>query len=123
MNGLINTQMHNSPGISIVLIFITVGIGFKLSLALSQDFQDHVGKWEQKELVAIKLMLIKFNFSSSKLNEILTIGKRNSAKGGIRYVDKGKAIIKSLNVFVKASNHEELGECSAKPVLIGVVKK
>ncbi|MBA0872084.1 hypothetical protein Goshw_006343, partial [Gossypium schwendimanii] len=39
MNGLINTQMHNSPGISIVLIFITIGIGFKLSLALSQDFQ------------------------------------------------------------------------------------
>ncbi|MBA0726149.1 hypothetical protein Golax_001997, partial [Gossypium laxum] len=84
MNGLINTQMHNSPGISIVLIFITVGIGFKLSPALSQDFQDHVGKMG---------------------------------------ADKGKAIIKSLTVFVKASNHEELGECSTKPVLIGVVKK
>ncbi|MFQ6647622.1 hypothetical protein Gotur_020759 [Gossypium turneri] len=38
MNGLINTQMHNSLGISIVLIFITVGIGFKLSPTLSQDF-------------------------------------------------------------------------------------
>lgn len=33
VNGLINTQMYNSPGISIALIFITVGIGFKLSLA------------------------------------------------------------------------------------------
>ncbi|KAI5647822.1 hypothetical protein M9H77_33827 [Catharanthus roseus] len=31
VNGLINTQMYNSPGISIALIFITVGIGFKLS--------------------------------------------------------------------------------------------
>nr|YP_009363957.1 NADH-plastoquinone oxidoreductase subunit 2 [Arundo plinii]YP_009363983.1 NADH-plastoquinone oxidoreductase subunit 2 [Arundo plinii]AOZ71592.1 NADH-plastoquinone oxidoreductase subunit 2 [Arundo plinii]AOZ71619.1 NADH-plastoquinone oxidoreductase subunit 2 [Arundo plinii] len=33
VNGLINTQMYNSPGISIALIFITVGLGFKLSLA------------------------------------------------------------------------------------------
>nr|YP_010038163.1 NADH-plastoquinone oxidoreductase subunit 2 [Trithuria lanterna]YP_010038186.1 NADH-plastoquinone oxidoreductase subunit 2 [Trithuria lanterna]QII42275.1 NADH-plastoquinone oxidoreductase subunit 2 [Trithuria lanterna]QII42298.1 NADH-plastoquinone oxidoreductase subunit 2 [Trithuria lanterna] len=33
VNGLINTQMYNSPGISIALLFITVGIGFKLSLA------------------------------------------------------------------------------------------
>ncbi|XP_057249401.1 uncharacterized protein LOC130590841 [Beta vulgaris subsp. vulgaris] len=31
VNGLINTQMYNSSGISIPLIFITVGIGFKLS--------------------------------------------------------------------------------------------
>nr|YP_009500195.1 NADH-plastoquinone oxidoreductase subunit 2 [Taxus fuana]AXC48293.1 NADH-plastoquinone oxidoreductase subunit 2 [Taxus fuana]AXZ71157.1 NADH-plastoquinone oxidoreductase subunit 2 [Taxus wallichiana var. wallichiana]AYE93017.1 NADH-plastoquinone oxidoreductase subunit 2 [Taxus wallichiana] len=31
-NGLINTQMYNSPGIWIALISITVGIGFKLSL-------------------------------------------------------------------------------------------
>ncbi|KAK4733689.1 hypothetical protein R3W88_007950 [Solanum pinnatisectum] len=30
VNGLINTQMYNSLGISIALIFITVGIGFKL---------------------------------------------------------------------------------------------
>ncbi|KAK9008946.1 hypothetical protein V6N11_080422 [Hibiscus sabdariffa] len=34
VNGLINTQMYNSPGISIALIFIIVGIGFKLSPAL-----------------------------------------------------------------------------------------
>ncbi|KAJ4739862.1 hypothetical protein LUZ62_004319 [Rhynchospora pubera] len=33
VNGLINTQMYNSSGISIALIFITVGIGFKLSPA------------------------------------------------------------------------------------------
>uniref|UniRef100_A0A3Q7J7W2 NADH:quinone oxidoreductase/Mrp antiporter transmembrane domain-containing protein n=1 Tax=Solanum lycopersicum TaxID=4081 RepID=A0A3Q7J7W2_SOLLC len=31
VNGLINTQMYNSPRISIALIFIIVGIGFKLS--------------------------------------------------------------------------------------------
>nr|YP_009689285.1 NADH-plastoquinone oxidoreductase subunit 2 [Hopea hainanensis]YP_009689299.1 NADH-plastoquinone oxidoreductase subunit 2 [Hopea hainanensis]QCF46374.1 NADH-plastoquinone oxidoreductase subunit 2 [Hopea hainanensis]QCF46388.1 NADH-plastoquinone oxidoreductase subunit 2 [Hopea hainanensis] len=36
VNGLINTQMYNSPGISIALIFITVGIGFKLSPAPSR---------------------------------------------------------------------------------------
>ncbi|KAK5835133.1 hypothetical protein PVK06_010819 [Gossypium arboreum] len=127
MNGLINTQLHNSPGISIALIFITVGIGFKLSPALFQDLQDHAGEIgavkTQNELVAIKLMLRKFNFSSSKLNEILTIGKRDPGKGGIGYVDKGKATVKSLTVSVKASNHKELGECSTKPMLIGVVKK
>ncbi|KAG6467612.1 hypothetical protein ZIOFF_028429 [Zingiber officinale] len=33
VNGLINTQMYNSPGILIALISITVGIGFKLSPA------------------------------------------------------------------------------------------
>ncbi|KAK5811409.1 hypothetical protein PVK06_026740 [Gossypium arboreum] len=38
MNGLINIQMYNSPGIAIVLIFITVGIGFKLSLAPSHQW-------------------------------------------------------------------------------------
>ena len=31
VNGLIYTQIYNSPGISIALIFIIVGIGFKLS--------------------------------------------------------------------------------------------
>ncbi|KAL2942424.1 NAD(P)H-quinone oxidoreductase subunit 2 B chloroplastic [Bienertia sinuspersici] len=34
VNGLINKQMCNSLGIYIVLIFITIGIGFKLSPAL-----------------------------------------------------------------------------------------
>jgi len=33
VNGLINTQMYNSPGISIALISITVGLGFQLSPA------------------------------------------------------------------------------------------
>ncbi|KAM0003208.1 NAD(P)H-quinone oxidoreductase subunit 2 B [Helianthus debilis subsp. tardiflorus] len=37
VNGLINTQMYNSPGISIALIVITVGIGFKLSPAPSHQ--------------------------------------------------------------------------------------
>ncbi|KAI9092986.1 hypothetical protein K1719_027509 [Acacia pycnantha] len=38
VNGLINTQMYNSPGISIALIFITAGIGFKLSPAPSHQW-------------------------------------------------------------------------------------
>ncbi|KAL1368083.1 hypothetical protein AAHE18_02G095200 [Arachis hypogaea] len=42
VNGLINTQMYNSPGISIVLIFITVGIGFKLSPAPSHQWTPDV---------------------------------------------------------------------------------
>ncbi|KAF6169514.1 hypothetical protein GIB67_013214 [Kingdonia uniflora] len=42
VNGLINTQMYNSPGISIALIFITVGIGFKLSPAPSHQWTPDV---------------------------------------------------------------------------------
>ncbi|GJR91433.1 NADH dehydrogenase subunit 2 [Tanacetum coccineum] len=38
VNGLINTQMYNSLGISIALIFITVGIRFKLSPAPSHQW-------------------------------------------------------------------------------------
>ncbi|KAL5073819.1 hypothetical protein RYX36_012803 [Vicia faba] len=37
VNGLIDTQMYNSPGILIALICITVGIGFKLSPAPSHQ--------------------------------------------------------------------------------------
>ncbi|KAI5654156.1 hypothetical protein M9H77_31343 [Catharanthus roseus] len=42
VNGLINTQMYNSPGISIALIFITVGIGFKLSPGPSHQWTPDV---------------------------------------------------------------------------------
>ncbi|KAI5653092.1 hypothetical protein M9H77_30279 [Catharanthus roseus] len=42
VNGLINTQMYNSPGISIALIFITLGIGFKLSPASSHQWTPEV---------------------------------------------------------------------------------
>ncbi|XWS21160.1 hypothetical protein CRYUN_Cryun30bG0031600 [Craigia yunnanensis] len=38
VNDLINTQMYSSPGISIALIFIIVGIGFKLSQAPSHQW-------------------------------------------------------------------------------------
>uniref|UniRef100_A0A1Y3BWR7 Putative NAD(P)H-quinone oxidoreductase subunit 2 A protein n=1 Tax=Helianthus annuus TaxID=4232 RepID=A0A1Y3BWR7_HELAN len=48
VNGLINTQMYNSPGISIALIFITVGIGFKLSPAPSHQWTPDV--YEGKEV-------------------------------------------------------------------------
>ncbi|KAL6511431.1 NAD(P)H-quinone oxidoreductase subunit 2 A, chloroplastic [Orobanche minor] len=51
-NGLINTQMYNSPGISIALIFITVGIGFKLSPAPSHQWTPDVyeGMWFVREI-------------------------------------------------------------------------
>ncbi|KAL2934210.1 NAD(P)H-quinone oxidoreductase subunit 2 B chloroplastic [Bienertia sinuspersici] len=42
VNGLINTQMYNSPGISIALIFITVEIGFKLSPSPSHQWTPDV---------------------------------------------------------------------------------
>ncbi|KAL8239397.1 hypothetical protein R6Q59_015964 [Mikania micrantha] len=42
VNGLINTQIYNSSGISIALIFITVGIGFKLSQIPSHQWNPDV---------------------------------------------------------------------------------
>ncbi|MFQ6668468.1 hypothetical protein Gotur_034108 [Gossypium turneri] len=42
VNCLINTQMYNSPGISIALIFIIVGIGFKLSPTLFHQWTSNV---------------------------------------------------------------------------------
>ncbi|TYI23287.1 hypothetical protein ES332_A06G154500v1 [Gossypium tomentosum] len=44
VNGLINTQMYNSQRISIALIFITVGIGFKLFPAPSHQWTPDVYK-------------------------------------------------------------------------------
>ncbi|KAL5067668.1 hypothetical protein RYX36_018555 [Vicia faba] len=46
VNGLINTQMYNSPGILIALICITVGIGFKLSPAPSHQWTPDVYEGE-----------------------------------------------------------------------------
>nr|YP_009522742.1 NADH-plastoquinone oxidoreductase subunit 2 [Vicia sepium]AXQ37176.1 NADH-plastoquinone oxidoreductase subunit 2 [Vicia sepium] len=48
VNGLITTQMYNSPGIFIALICITVGIGFKLSPAPSHQWTPDV--YEEKEV-------------------------------------------------------------------------
>jgi NAD(P)H-quinone oxidoreductase subunit 2 len=47
VNGLINTQMYNSPRISIALIFIIVGLGFKLSLVPFHQWTPNVyeGVW------------------------------------------------------------------------------
>ncbi|MBA0567109.1 hypothetical protein Golob_011867 [Gossypium lobatum] len=42
VNDVINTQMYDTLGISIALIFITVGIGFKLSPALSHQWTPNV---------------------------------------------------------------------------------
>ncbi|MBA0809400.1 hypothetical protein Gohar_025059 [Gossypium harknessii] len=42
VDDLINTQTYNSLGISIALIFITVGIGFKLSPAPSHQWTPNV---------------------------------------------------------------------------------
>nr|UDP56455.1 NADH dehydrogenase subunit 2 [Eucommia ulmoides]UDP56473.1 NADH dehydrogenase subunit 2 [Eucommia ulmoides] len=52
VNGLINTQMYNSPGISIALLFITVGIGFKLSPAPSHQWTPDVYEGSPTPVVA-----------------------------------------------------------------------
>nr|YP_001004229.1 NADH dehydrogenase subunit 2 [Ranunculus macranthus]YP_001004244.1 NADH dehydrogenase subunit 2 [Ranunculus macranthus]P0CD38.1 RecName: Full=NAD(P)H-quinone oxidoreductase subunit 2 A, chloroplastic; AltName: Full=NAD(P)H dehydrogenase, subunit 2 A; AltName: Full=NADH-plastoquinone oxidoreductase subunit 2 A [Ranunculus macranthus]P0CD39.1 RecName: Full=NAD(P)H-quinone oxidoreductase subunit 2 B, chloroplastic; AltName: Full=NAD(P)H dehydrogenase, subunit 2 B; AltName: Full=NADH-plastoquinon len=86
-NGLINTQMYNSPGISIALIFITVGIGFKLSLAPSHQWTPDVYEGSPTPVVAFlsvtskvaasalatRIFDIPFYFSSNEWHLLLEI--------------------------------------------------
>nr|QPZ93687.1 NADH-plastoquinone oxidoreductase subunit 2 [Nephelium lappaceum]WLD03710.1 NADH-plastoquinone oxidoreductase subunit 2 [Dimocarpus longan]QPZ93702.1 NADH-plastoquinone oxidoreductase subunit 2 [Nephelium lappaceum]WLD03725.1 NADH-plastoquinone oxidoreductase subunit 2 [Dimocarpus longan]WLD03795.1 NADH-plastoquinone oxidoreductase subunit 2 [Dimocarpus longan] len=87
VNGLINTQMYNSPGISIALIFITVGIGFKLSLAPSHQWTPDVYEDSPTPVVAFlsvtskvaalasatRIFDIPFYFSSNEWHLLLEI--------------------------------------------------
>nr|YP_010994074.1 NADH dehydrogenase subunit 2 [Vuralia turcica]WOZ11519.1 NADH dehydrogenase subunit 2 [Vuralia turcica] len=65
VNGLINTQMYNSPGISIALIFITVGIGFKLSPAPSHQWTPDVYEGVRFAVVAFLSVTSKVAASAS----------------------------------------------------------
>lgn len=65
VNGLINTQMYNSPGISIALIFITVGIGFKLSLAPFHQWTPDVYEGSPTPVVAFLSVTSKVAASAS----------------------------------------------------------
>nr|YP_009935981.1 NADH-plastoquinone oxidoreductase subunit 2 [Oxytropis splendens]YP_010350144.1 NADH-plastoquinone oxidoreductase subunit 2 [Oxytropis diversifolia]YP_010413600.1 NADH-plastoquinone oxidoreductase subunit 2 [Oxytropis aciphylla]QNS39031.1 NADH-plastoquinone oxidoreductase subunit 2 [Oxytropis splendens]UOK09386.1 NADH-plastoquinone oxidoreductase subunit 2 [Oxytropis diversifolia]URQ18817.1 NADH-plastoquinone oxidoreductase subunit 2 [Oxytropis aciphylla] len=87
VNGLINTQMYNSPGITIALIFITVGIGFKLSLAPSHQWTPDVYEGSPTPVVAFlsvtskvaalasatRILDIPFYFSSNEWHLLLEI--------------------------------------------------
>nr|WPS93358.1 NADH dehydrogenase subunit B [Crassula expansa subsp. fragilis]WPS93373.1 NADH dehydrogenase subunit B [Crassula expansa subsp. fragilis] len=87
VNGLINTQMYNSPGISIALIFITVGIGFKLSPAPSHQWTPDVYEGSPTPVVAFlsvtskvaasasatRILDIPFYFSSNEWHLLLEI--------------------------------------------------
>lgn len=87
VNGLINTQMYNSPGISIALIFITVGIGFKLSLAPFHQWTPDVYEGSPTPVVAFlsvtskvaalalatRILDIPFYFSSNEWHLLLEI--------------------------------------------------
>uniref|UniRef100_UPI0030E1A44F NADH-plastoquinone oxidoreductase subunit 2 n=1 Tax=Camellia liberistyloides TaxID=1840589 RepID=UPI0030E1A44F len=87
VNGLINTQMYNSPGISIALIFITVGIGFKLSPAPSHQWTPDVYEGVPTPVVAFlsvtskvaasalatRIFDIPFYFSSNEWHLLLEI--------------------------------------------------
>nr|ADZ93526.1 NADH dehydrogenase subunit B [Mapania cf. pubisquama Walters et al. 563] len=82
VNGLINTQMYNSPGISIALIFITVGIGFKLSPApfhqWTPDVYEGVAFLSVTSKVAAsasatRIFDIPFYFSSNEWHLLLEI--------------------------------------------------
>nr|URQ17655.1 NADH-plastoquinone oxidoreductase subunit 2 [Abelia chinensis] len=72
VNGLINTQMYNSPGISIALIFITVGIGFKLSPTPVVAFLSVTSKVAASAL-ATRIFDIPFYFSSNEWHLLLEI--------------------------------------------------
>uniref|UniRef100_UPI0030E06F07 NADH-plastoquinone oxidoreductase subunit 2 n=1 Tax=Acanthophyllum pungens TaxID=2603716 RepID=UPI0030E06F07 len=65
VNGLINTQMYNSPGISIALIFITVGIGFKLSPVPSHQWTPDVYEGSPTPVVAFLSVTSKVASSAS----------------------------------------------------------
>nr|UDZ59662.1 NADH-plastoquinone oxidoreductase subunit 2 [Ranalisma rostratum]UDZ59663.1 NADH-plastoquinone oxidoreductase subunit 2 [Ranalisma rostratum] len=86
-NGLINTQMYNSPGISIALISITVGIGFKLSPAPFHQWTPDVYEGSPTPVVAFlsvtskvaasalatRIFDIPFYFSSNEWHLLLEI--------------------------------------------------
>nr|YP_010630046.1 NADH dehydrogenase subunit 2 [Begonia sanguinea]YP_010630061.1 NADH dehydrogenase subunit 2 [Begonia sanguinea]WBN96948.1 NADH dehydrogenase subunit 2 [Begonia sanguinea]WBN96949.1 NADH dehydrogenase subunit 2 [Begonia sanguinea] len=65
VNGLLNTQMYNSPGISIALLFITVGIGFKLSPAPSHQWTPDVYEGSPTPVVAFLSVTSKVAASAS----------------------------------------------------------
>nr|QXO89961.1 NADH dehydrogenase subunit 2 [Erythrostemon pannosus]QXO89976.1 NADH dehydrogenase subunit 2 [Erythrostemon pannosus] len=65
VNGLINTQMYNSPGISIALIFITAGIGFKLAPAPSHQWTPDVYEGSPTPVVAFLSVTSKVAASAS----------------------------------------------------------
>nr|YP_008994117.1 NADH dehydrogenase subunit 2 [Fritillaria taipaiensis]YP_008994132.1 NADH dehydrogenase subunit 2 [Fritillaria taipaiensis]YP_009053814.1 NADH-plastoquinone oxidoreductase subunit 2 [Fritillaria cirrhosa]YP_009053829.1 NADH-plastoquinone oxidoreductase subunit 2 [Fritillaria cirrhosa]YP_009347830.1 NADH dehydrogenase subunit 2 [Cardiocrinum giganteum]YP_009347844.1 NADH dehydrogenase subunit 2 [Cardiocrinum giganteum]YP_009347911.1 NADH dehydrogenase subunit 2 [Cardiocrinum cathayanum]YP_ len=87
VNGLINTQMYNSPGISIALISITVGIGFKLSPAPFHQWTPDVYEGSPTPVVAFlsvtskvaasasatRILDIPFYFSSNEWHLLLEI--------------------------------------------------
>nr|AKZ30309.1 NADH dehydrogenase subunit 2 [Goodenia hassallii] len=87
VNGLIHTQMYNSPGISMGLIFITVGIGFKLSPAPSHQWTPDVYEGSPTPVVAFlsvtskvaalasatRIFDIPFYFSSNEWHLLLEI--------------------------------------------------
>ncbi|VAH04395.1 unnamed protein product [Triticum turgidum subsp. durum] len=65
VNGLINTQMYNSPGISIALISITVGLGFKLSPAPFHQWTPDVYEGSPTPVVAFLSVTLKVAASAS----------------------------------------------------------
>nr|YP_009271230.1 NADH-plastoquinone oxidoreductase subunit 2 [Ampelocalamus naibunensis]YP_009271245.1 NADH-plastoquinone oxidoreductase subunit 2 [Ampelocalamus naibunensis]ANW06609.1 NADH-plastoquinone oxidoreductase subunit 2 [Ampelocalamus naibunensis]ANW06624.1 NADH-plastoquinone oxidoreductase subunit 2 [Ampelocalamus naibunensis] len=87
VNGLINTQMYNSPGISIALISITVGLGFKLSPAPFHQWTPDVYEGSPTPVVAFlsvtskvaasasatRILDIPFYFSSNEWHFLLEI--------------------------------------------------
>nr|ATL15552.1 NADH dehydrogenase subunit 2 [Nassella neesiana]ATL15635.1 NADH dehydrogenase subunit 2 [Nassella hyalina] len=73
VNGLINTQMYNSPGISIALISITVGLGFKLSPAPFHQWTPDVYEGDSPTPVVAFLSVTSKVAASASATRILDI--------------------------------------------------
>ncbi|KAH1083374.1 hypothetical protein J1N35_023135 [Gossypium stocksii] len=67
-------------------------------------------------------MIEKFTTSNNKLGDILAARKRNQGRGGLSFVDKGKTIIGSVTIFIKATSSKKVGE-NFKLVLVKSSKK
>nr|YP_010191044.1 NADH plastoquinone oxidoreductase subunit 2 [Aster sampsonii]YP_010191061.1 NADH plastoquinone oxidoreductase subunit 2 [Aster sampsonii]QZL13422.1 NADH plastoquinone oxidoreductase subunit 2 [Aster sampsonii]QZL13439.1 NADH plastoquinone oxidoreductase subunit 2 [Aster sampsonii] len=97
VNGLINTQMYNSPGISIALIFITVGIGFKLSPAPSHQWTPDV--YEGVRFVRLEILAIL----SMILGNLIAI-TQTSMKRMLAYSSIGQIGYVIIGIIVGDSN-------------------
>ncbi|VAH22531.1 unnamed protein product [Triticum turgidum subsp. durum] len=131
VNGLINTQMYNSPGISIALISITVGLGFKLSPAPFHQWTPDVYEGSPTPVIAFlsvtskvaasasatRILDIPFYFSSNEwhiLLEILAILSmilgnllaitQTSIKRMLAYSSRGQIGYVVIGITVRDSN-------------------
>ncbi|KAL6348426.1 hypothetical protein AAG906_005734 [Vitis piasezkii] len=104
VNGLINTQMYNSPGISIALIFIIVGIGFKLSPSPSHqwtlDLYEGVNPLFDSDSPTLVIAFLSITSKAGNLIAITQI----SMKRMLAYLSIGQIEYVIIEIIVGDSN-------------------